>query len=220
MLRIYFFLIVFILLRTTLSAQKYFDLGLTGGASYYLGDINPSRHFYRPSPAVGAFGRYNLNKREAIRLSLTYMSIKGSDADFSNTYQQLRNASFNVSFLEIASTFEFHFLPYIINKKENGFSPYLYGGIGYLAFVNTPNNKGNRFNVPFGMGVKYSLSEKVGIGVEWGMRKTFNDLMDGVTNPGGEEMKPFLNNNDWYSFAGFFISFRLNDNSGDCPVYW
>ena len=220
MIRFSFCLIVLILSITNIQAQKYLDLGLTGGASYYLGDINPSRQFYRPSPAFGAFGRYNLNNREAIRLSFTYMSIKGRDADFNNIYQQLRNASFNASFLEISSTFEFHFLPYIIHKKENGFSPYLFGGIGYLAFVNAPNNKGNDFSVPFGAGIKYSLSKKIGTGVEWGMRKTFNDNMDGVTNPGGEGMKPFLNNNDWYSFAGFFISFRLNDKSGECPVYW
>jgi hypothetical protein len=148
------------------------------------------------------------------------MSIKGADADFNNFYQKMRNASFNASFTEASAVFEFNFLPYYTNKKEKGFSPYLYGGIGYLAFVSAANNKGNYFSVPFGMGVKYTISKRIGTGVEWGMRKLFNDHLDGLTNAGGDAMKSFINNNDWYSFAGFFISFRLYDDSGDCPVYW
>lgn len=205
---------------TNLAAQKYFDVGLTGGVSYYLGDINPSRQFYSVSPAFGGFLRYNLNSREALKVSLVHMAIKGNDADFSNAYQQIRNASFRASFAEISAVYEFHFLPYVTHKREKGFSPYIYGGFGYLTFVSAASNKGNYFSVPFGVGIKYSISKKIGTGVEWGMRKFFNDYMDGITNPGGEAMKPVLNNNDWYSFAGFFISFRLNDNSGDCPVYW
>lgn len=214
-----------------LSAQKkHFDIGALGGASYYLGEINQSRQFYKPSPSLGTFARLNLNNRESLRLSFIYMGVRGQDADFNNPYQQLRNARFNSTFFEIASTFEFNFLPYVVHKKERGFSPYLFGGLGYLAFVNSPGNKGSKFTVPFGVGAKYSLSKKIGIGLEWGMRKTFNDNLegrktvdrnkDGITNPGDENVKNPLKNNDWYSFAGFFISFRLNDNSGDCPVYW
>lgn len=202
-----------------LAQKKYFDFGLTGGASYYWGDINLDKHFYRPSPAFGIFGRYNINNRQAFRLSVSYLQIQGKDSDSDNLYQQLRNASFNSSFIEIAPTYEFHFLPYIINKKEKGFSPYIFGGLGYLIFVNSENNEGNKLSIPFGAGIKYSLSRKIGVGLEWGLRKTFNDHIDGVLNQGGEDAKPVLINNDWYSYAGFFISFRLNDNSGDCPVY-
>lgn len=202
------------------AQKKYFDVGAAAGVSYYLGDINPSRQFYRHSPALGAFARFNLNNREAIRLSFTYMSLSGRDADFSNVYQQNRDAFFNATFLEVSPTFEFHFLPYVTNKRENGFSPYIFGGLGYIAFAKTNGRLNNNFSVPFGAGVKYSLSKKVGVGFEWGMRKTFDDNIDTVTNPGDQNVKNSLNNNDWYSFAGFFISFRLNDNSGDCPVYW
>lgn len=219
-MKLFIWLIISLISVSKLSAQKkYFDFGLTGGTSYYWGDINLDKHFYRPSPAFGIFGRYNINNRQAFRLSVTYLQIQGKDSDSDNRYQQLRNASFNASFIEIAPTYEFHFLPYIINKKENGFSPYIYGGFAYIFYINSDNNNGNKLTFPFGAGIKYSLSKKVGIGAEWGLRKTFNDYMDGVLNPGGEEMKPALINNDWYSYAGIFISFRLNDNTGDCPVY-
>lgn len=199
--------------------KKYFDVGANAGVSYYLGDINPSRQFYRQSPAFGAFARFNLNNREAIRLSFIYMSLNARDIDFNNTYQQYRNAVLSASFLEVSPTFEFHFLPYITNKRENGFSPYIFGGLGYIAFAKTTGNISHNFTIPFGTGIKYSLSKKLGVGIEWGMRKTFEDNMDNISNPGDSNVKNPLNNNDWYSFAGFFISFRLNDNSGDCPVY-
>jgi hypothetical protein len=212
--------IISIISFTKISAQKkYFDFGLTGGASYYWGDINPDKQFYRPSPAFGVFGRYNINNRQAFRLSVSYLQIQGKDSDSDNLYQQLRNASFSASFIEVAPTYEFHFLPYIIDKKARGFSPYIYGGIAYIFYLSSESTNGSKLTVPFGAGIKYSLSKKVGVGVEWGLRKTFNDYMDGVLNPGEEETKPVLINNDWYSYAGFFISFRLNDNSGDCPVY-
>jgi opacity protein-like surface antigen len=221
MMKIIISLSVFILSIFNLSAQKkYFDVGAIGGTSYYLGDINPSRQFYKPSPAFGAFARFNLNNREAIRLSFTYMSLGASDRDFNNIYQQNRGAELNASFLEVSPTFEFHFLPYIIHKRDNGFSPYIFGGLGYIAFAKSNGNITHNFTVPFGAGIKYSLSKRIGVGLEWGMRKTFEDNMDLVINPGDANVKNPLNNNDWYSFAGFFISFRLNDNSGDCPVYW
>lgn len=215
-------IVIFAICQVTAQNQKYkyFDAGLTAGVSYYLGDINPSRQFYSPSPAFGGFVRYNLNNREALRATLSYITIKGSDRDFNNVYQQVRNASFSTSFSEISVAYEFNFLPYITDKRKRGFSPYLYAGLGYQAFVSAPNNQGNFFSVPFGAGIKYAPTKRIGIGVEWGMSKTFNDNLDGVINPGGESVKTLLNNNDWFSFAGFFISFRLNDKTGDCPVYW
>ncbi len=214
---LFFFLILSL---SNLPAQKkYFDVGANAGLSYYLGDINPSRQFYRQSPAFGAFARFNLNNREAIRLSFIYMSLNARDIDFMNAYQQNRNAVLSASFLEVSPTFEFHFLPYVTNKRENGFSPYIFGGLGYIAFAKTTGTINNNFSIPFGAGIKYSLSKKLGVGFEWGMRKTFEDGMDNVINPGDSNVKNPLNNNDWYSFAGFFISFRLNDSSGDCPVY-
>ncbi|NJO68589.1 MAG: PorT family protein [Bacteroidetes bacterium] len=142
-------------------AQKYFDVGLTGGVSYYLGDINPSRQFYRPSPAIGGFVRFNLNKREALRVSLIYMGLKGDGKDFPNNYSQTYYGNFRTSFTEISAVYEFHFLPYVTNKRKNGFSPYLSGGLGYMTFVSAPSNKGNYFSVPFGAGVKYTLSKKL-----------------------------------------------------------
>jgi hypothetical protein len=81
------------------------------------------------------------------------------------------------------------------------------------------NNISNHFSVPFGLGAKYMVSQNATIGFEWGFRKTFRDNIDGVVNPGGTLDKSSTNNADWYSFAGFFITFRLFNKGKECPVY-
>jgi hypothetical protein len=35
--------------------------------------------------------------------------------------------------------------------------------------------------IPFGIGAKMNVSKKVGIGLEWGPRKTFTDYLDDVS---------------------------------------
>ncbi|MFW5705795.1 MAG: hypothetical protein ACOCX8_02215, partial [Bacteroidota bacterium] len=44
----------------------------------------------------------------------------------------------------------------------------------------------------FGFGIKYSLGSRVGIGLEWGMRKTFTDYLDDISG----EYKLDFNNLD------------------------
>jgi len=88
--------------------------------------------------------------------------------------------------------------------------------------------------VPFGFGFKYSLSKRIGLNFEWGMRKTFTDYIDDVSktyylkgeniNPdNGAELlsDPTLNhqpnmqrgeekNFDWVAYAGLTISYKFD----------
>jgi hypothetical protein len=73
------------------SGQKKSDIGILGGTSYYLGDVNPFRHFYSPSPAGGLIFRYNFNPRNSIRFHGMYVRIKGDPADF----PELNNNTFD-----------------------------------------------------------------------------------------------------------------------------
>lgn len=46
-------------------AQDRLELGLFGGGSYYLGEMNPSQQFKKTRPAAGFFARYMANDRIA-----------------------------------------------------------------------------------------------------------------------------------------------------------
>jgi hypothetical protein len=104
----------------------------------------------------------------------------------------------------------------------------------------TTENQGKLYNLyafsgSFGLGVKYSISKLIGIGAEWGMRKTTTDYLDDVSktyylnlaanppvNPTLAERAsdPLLNHNsgmqrgnsrdtDWYSFAGISLTVKI-----------
>ena len=194
-------------------------MGVFGGTSYYLGDINQSRQFYAPSPSAGALYKLALNKRTAISARAYYAQFRGNDHDFNNQFQQNRNISFSASLVDINAVYEFNFLPFQFDAREPIFSPYLFVGLGYEIMIQSKYNVNNHFTVPFGMGVKYMLSKNATIGVEWSFRKTFMDGIDGIENPGETKYKSSISNTDWYSFAGIFITFRLFDHTGDCPAY-
>jgi hypothetical protein len=201
------------------QAQVIHQFGIFAGTTYYMGEINPSRQFYDPSPSAGLLYKLVLNKRAALGAHVYYAQFKGNDHDFSNEYQQNRAVSFSASLLDINATYEFNFLPFEFNARKTVFSPFLFVGLGYEYMLQSTYKVSNHFAIPFGVGIKYLASRKMTIGAEWSFRKTFLDNIDGIANPGETKYKSSISNTDWYSFAGIFITFRLFDHTGDCPAY-
>ncbi|PLW93701.1 MAG: hypothetical protein C0592_05280 [Marinilabiliales bacterium] len=98
---------------------------------------------------------------------------------------------------------------------------------------------------PMGMGIKIGLGSSTVLGFEWGLRKTFTDYLDDVSttyaNPNvlasqNTSAAAYLgdpsenqtyektgfqrgdsNTNDWYSFAGMTLTFKIKDKSDHCP---
>jgi opacity protein-like surface antigen len=224
-------LVLLLLLPLTNSiAQRKSDIGLIGGASYYMGDVNPTRHFYAPSAAGGIIYRYNLNPRNSFRFSAMYTSLKGSDSDFTDAFQGSRGNSFRTSIIDLGITTEFNFMDYQPTKlRKNRYSPYVCGGIGYASVLSStvestsalvdPNTKAkSTATLLFGGGFKYNLARRWSIGGEWTFRKTLGDMLDGTENIGAEE-GVFFHNNDWYSIIGIFITYKIFNWREDCPAY-
>ena len=69
------------------------EVGVTGGLSYYIGDINPKKHFAQSGLALGGLVRYYDNLRWAFRLQYTNMSLKASDQVIG--YKPQRALAFN-----------------------------------------------------------------------------------------------------------------------------
>ena len=127
-----FFLILIIISSTIANAQKLDgEFGVFAGVSYYLGDVNHSKQFYSPSFSYGVLYRINLNPRYTFRIEFLQVSLKGSDNDFSNGYQQSRAHSFSNKIYEIGVQTEFNFLTYNPRNFQK-FTPYVIGGISLL----------------------------------------------------------------------------------------
>ena len=210
-------LLLFIFLPLSLSGQRIADYGIFGGVSSYLGDINTNKLLYSPLPAGGIFYRLNLNPRQALRLNLFLGGIRGNDLDFRNAFQQARGASFSGSVGELALQFEFNFLPYSTQGKRWNYTPYFAGGAG-LAFVNTVSITYVPV-IPFSFGFKVNIYKNVGLEVEYGFRKTFYDNFDGLKDLVAPSDFAWIHNNDWYTFTGIAVTWKIYNKLAGCPAY-
>lgn len=188
--------------------KRYFDAGLFAGGSYYIGDINPNKHFQNTQFAGGILARYNFNHRSALRLGFTMGSINADDSRSSSRWQQQRNLQFQSQVQELALLFEFNFLDFTIGGEgSQRFSPFIFFGLGAFRF--NPEAKLNNDNIalqplgtegqeleggassekykriqptiPLGIGAKAAVGKLFCVGIEWGMRKTFTDYLDDVS---------------------------------------
>ncbi len=213
-----FYLLLFLFLFP-LSAycQRNADYGVFGGVSSYIGDINTNRLFYSPLPAGGLFYRYNFNPRQALRTNVFIGGIQGNDLDFNNPLQQARKESFSGAVGEWAFQYEFNFFPYSTQGKRWNYTPYLAAGIG-VTFINTISLTYEPV-IPFSLGFKINIHKNLGLEAEYGFRKTFYDNFDGLKDLTDPSHHAWLHNNDWYSFAGVSITWKIYNKLAGCPAF-
>jgi hypothetical protein len=216
MKKIYWFYLI-LCLTLPIKGQQNADFGAFAGVSSYIGDINPNGLMYAPLPAVGIFYRYNLNPRQSLRTSLFIGGLRANDLDFKNSFQQARGASFSGEVGEWSVQFEFNFFPYSTRGKRWNYTPYIAGGLG-IAFVNTIS-----FSIvpviPFSLGFKINIYKNLGLEAEYGFRKTFYDNFDGLKDFIAPSDYSWLHNNDWYSFAGIALTWKMYNRLAGCPAY-
>jgi len=108
------------------------------------------------------------------------------------------------------------------------------------SFPNRKKYALTQLSMPFGGGIKIGVSENFNIIFEYGLRKAFTDYLDDVSMTYAGIPSEFDNitielsdrsldgpqsagiargdetNNDWYSFSGITISFRIQGNTKGC----
>jgi hypothetical protein len=259
----YIFVFVTVFFTVAQTSKRNFrqrELGVFLGGSYYIGDLNTFKHFIYSKPAVGAFFRYTTNYRYAFRFGFNYGNIAASDSKSSNPDQLQRNANFQSAIYEFNAISEFNFVEYRIGHDKHYFTMYIFAGIAGFHF----DPKGNigqgwqslqplrtegqakpylleQISIPFGIGFKYNLGKFMGIGFEWGPRKTFTDYLDdvsglypdpkttsssgllyayrnkaGLLNDQIATMRGNPRTKDWYFFYGLSINFKLGDPHRPC----
>jgi hypothetical protein len=210
-------LILFLLIGLSLAGQRNADWGLFGGVSSYFGDINTSKVLYSPLPAGALFYRYNFNPRQALRAAVFVGGLRGNDIDFNNAFQQTRAASFSKIVGDLTFQYEFNFLPYSTQGKKWNFTPYFSAG-GGLALLSSPS-----FTyvpvIPFSLGFKVNIYKNVGLEAEYGFRKTFYDNFDGVKDLVAPSDYSKIHNNDWYTFTGIAVTWKIYNKLAGCPAY-
>lgn len=235
------------------------EVGASAGLSYYMGDINPNKPFNQSQFGFGLLLRYYSSTRWAFRVAYSNLQLNGSDEK--SNYRPERGLSFKDNIHDIALMAEFNFFDYFTGSKRNGVSPYIFGGISVLYF-NPKADDGTELcnvltdvdydgtipakgedkyskiamSIPFGVGVKYSLGQRLGIALEWRWDYAFTDWLDdchayypevnnqysdptNFTNNSGEHyiQRGNKSNNDWYGYLNFSVVYKfVLPGSDDC----
>ncbi|MDO8366155.1 MAG: DUF6089 family protein [Saprospiraceae bacterium] len=227
---------LFFFCAMSLSAQtiynpnpRYWEPGVFLGAVNYSGDVAEKNiHFSETRLGYGAFTRYFLSKKFALRANLYGGSIAGDDANSKDPGLRSRSFRFSTKILELAVGGEWHMWAkdrYSDTGIHQHFtSPYLFLGAGGVftsvkveyngapkdrnTFVVAPlpeKKSRQQFLIPImGMGVRTDINENLVLGAEIGMRPMLSDYLDGVSVNGNPGRK------DWYYFGGATLSYILS----------
>lgn len=205
MKRVTLVLISSLFLTLSLFSQRS-EIGFLVGTSYYLGDLNPNKHFGNARPAAGLVYRYNLDTRWALKFNGMVGTLIGDDASKVGADKN-RNLSFRSRVVDLSGQLELNFFHYYTGSGKYFFSPYIFTGFSLFTFnpqaeyggewfdlqpLNTegqgtsqyPERKSYKLTqvaIPFGIGLKLSLNKFFCVGAEWGIRRTYTDYLDDVS---------------------------------------
>ena len=225
-------------------AQRTADIGIWGGTSMYFGDLNETAPLQSYVPTFGAYYRYNFDARVSIRAMLLAGKVSESGVIEGVPW------SFDKNVQDFSVQAEINYLKYILGNKKTPFTSYITAGLGvtYVPYTidpaeygrfNTAHNKGGpdrtevlegaeiAASIPFGFGFKYSLSRRLGIGIEYQMRKLMTDKLDDLDDPlayindNGNEVlyTGDYHNNDWIGYLGVHVTYKIYIGKNVCPVY-
>ncbi len=259
---------LFILCPFTIFSQ-HIEVGVNGGVSSYLGDLSSDIkkiNIGKLHVATGVFIRYQHNNYFTSKLAIGYGQVSADDADSNGLGRQKRNLHFRSSIFETNLTMEVNILGYEPEYLSKRISPYIYAGIGAFAFnpealfenewielqpLNTEGQgiaefperqpyKKVSLSIPFGGGIKVAVTDKINVGIETGLRKTFTDYLDDVSttyvadniilenngllsatlaNRSGQsvntgQIRGNAENNDWYTMTSLSVSYNIYGSTG------
>lgn len=196
-------LFCFLCLANLAFAQR-FHIGIFGGLAAYNGDL-ADKMFPKKvtNGAIGVTANYELTDNIMLRAGYTYAVVGGADRYSDDPDLRARNLSFESSVSEFSLMGEY----YLLNLYDNRFSPYVFAGLAVYhfnpyaydssgkVFLKPLSTEGQglpgyadresyaltQAAIPFGAGVKFAVTDKLHLGLEFGLRKLFTDYLDDVS---------------------------------------
>lgn len=183
------------------------EIGVTGGAMYYIGDLNPTKHYPTDTKISGGLlFRHNITDRFALRIQGLYGTLQAYDSNSDDSLSVLRNLHFRARVFEFAGLIEVNFFKYRSRDKDGRtWTPFVFAGLAYYraspeALLNdtwyalqplgtegqgstvrdTEAYKIDQIALPFGAGLKFNFG-RIDMQLEWGLRRTYTDFIDDVS---------------------------------------
>ena len=202
---------------------KTLEIGPHVGMGYYMGDLNPTLPFAQAQLQYGGLVRFNYDNRWTFRFDYSRVTVTADDTKLN--WRPERGLNFTSKINDFSLVAEFNFLEYYTGNPKKNVSPYIFGGISvfqYTVFANVGDRLVDLSNyategpepadakwydkmfgktspvgisIPFGMGVKFSVSRHMAATVEWRMQKTFTDYLDDVATVYPEQHATYTDEN-------------------------
>lgn len=184
------------------------EFGVSVGAAHYFGDLNTRARVNRPKPALGIFFRKQFGNYTGLRVAAHYAQLGYSDIyNTKNDFMLRRNLSFNTNIWELSLQGDFNFFKFVPGDPAYRFTPYITLGAGIFSYDPYAYIKGEKvflrplgtegqgyqqypdrkpygsmaFCIPFGIGVKYNVTDNMNLGFEVVYRFTNTDYLDDVS---------------------------------------
>lgn len=184
-----------------IACAQNFHINLFAGTSNYQGDLQEKRFTFSQSHFAGGVGvSYDLSEKLTARSGIMLGRISGDDKY--GTRNKFRNLNFTSNLSEVNLGLQYHITrpgdhaltPYVFaGVALYHFDPYTYDSSGAKYYLKPLSTEGEgfidgvknynltQFAIPFGGGVKLSLSDNLSVGIEFGLRKLFTDHLDDVS---------------------------------------
>lgn len=197
------------------------EVGAGVGIFNYTGDLVRTFQISSSKPAATVFYRSNISNVISLRTSITGGKIGATDTKNPiDAFAAKRAASFDLFLLEAGATFEYHFLDWRDSKRRLRFTPFVFAGANLFGISGMQQKSAEYSNIqmsiPFGGGMKYVLNPKYYIAFEFGIRKTFFDYLDNVSD-GNPSIKNFQYGNSFDYDNYFFTAITLTYTFYDIP---
>ena len=182
------------------------EIGAGIGSSFYMGDVN-TKMYTNSRVAAGGLWRYLIDHYNAIKVTLSAGGIKGKattaidyypvDPNSGTTSPTPSQYSFSGTVLDLSCIYELNLLPYGYYGGYMGYkrvTPFFQLGVGMSYGT---KGKQAAFNLPVGFGVKYRLSRRINLALDWTMHFSTGDKLDGYENPHGIKSEGWKNKDSY-----------------------
>jgi len=225
----YFYIILITALTFQLSQAQTYEIGVFAGGSNFIGDVGATKYISPNQPAIGGIFKWNRSARHSFRFSLIYTELEGDDSKSKDPRRKERGYKFSNPTIEASLGLEFTFFDFSLHSRKTNSTPYLYTGIAVAKHDNyrfnlngellDDNTSSIAFGIPMVLGYKHQIAAKLILAGEIGARYTFSDEIDGSVPDAEQAFDTYafgnLNNNDWYVFTGFTLTYTF----GETPCY-
>ncbi len=211
-MKIYITILTMCLVSFCAGAQD-FHINLFAGTSNYQGDLQNKRFTFSQSHLAGGVGlSYDLSDKFSVRSGVMFGRVSGDDK--LGTRNKFRNLNFTSNLTEVNFGLQYCITP----LADHALTPYVFAGVALYHFdPYTFDTSGQKFYlrplstegegfidgvknynltqlaIPFGGGVKLSLTDNFNIGIEFGLRKLFTDQLDDLSRPYVDQNLLFVN---------------------------